>query len=99
MPTTLDGIDVFDQAQVLYAPGKASNAGGVSVSGLEQSQNAMRVSWSADEVDRRLRSIMKQVHDQCVLFGVEGDRVNYVKGANIGGFVRVADALLAYGVM
>ena len=99
MPTTLEGIDVFHRAQILYAPGKASNAGGVSVSGLEQAQNAMRLSWTAEEVDRKLQEIIAKIHEQCVQYGVEGEHVDYVKGANIAGFVRVADAMLAYGVM
>lgn len=99
MPTSLEGIDVFQRAQILYAPGKASNAGGVSVSGLEQSQNAMRISWTAEEVDARLQKIMRRVHEQCVQFGVEGEHVDYVKGANLAGFARVADAMIAYGVM
>ncbi len=99
MPTTLEGIDVFQAAQILYAPGKAANAGGVAVSGLEQTQNAMRVSWPAEEVDQRLQDIMMRVHEQCVQYGIEGEHIDYVKGANIAGFVRVADATLAYGIM
>lgn len=99
MPTVLDGIGIFQDAKILYAPSKAANAGGVAVSGLEQTQNAMRLSWSREEVDERLVSIMKNIHGQCAQFGKEGGRVNYVKGANIGGFVKVADAMLAYGVV
>ncbi|MGE4605997.1 MAG: NADP-specific glutamate dehydrogenase [Myxococcota bacterium] len=99
MPTVLDGIGVFQDAKILYAPSKAANAGGVAVSGLEQTQNAMRLSWSRAEVDDRLVSIMKNIHRQCVRFGKDDGQVNYVKGANIAGFVKVADAMLAYGVI
>jgi glutamate dehydrogenase (NADP+) len=99
MPTVLEGIGIFQDAKILYAPSKAANAGGVAVSGLEQTQNAMRLSWSREEVDERLVSIMKNIHGQCAAFGKEGGHVNYVKGANIGGFVKVADAMLAYGVV
>ncbi|MFP8880476.1 MAG: NADP-specific glutamate dehydrogenase, partial [Myxococcota bacterium] len=99
MPTVLDGIGVFQDAKILYAPSKAANAGGVAVSGLEQTQNAMRLSWSRAEVDDRLISIMKNIHRQCVRFGKDDGQVNYVKGANIAGFVKVADAMLAYGVI
>ena len=99
MPTVLDGIGVFQDAKILYAPSKAANAGGVAVSGLEQTQNSMRLSWSREEVDERLVDIMKNIHDQCAEFGSDGGHVNYVKGANIAGFVKVADAMLAYGVV
>ncbi len=100
MPTTIDGMHVFQNAKVLFAPGKASNAGGVAVSGLEQTQNAMRLSWSREEVDTRLKEIMVGIHDQCVKYGETADgHVDYVKGANIAGFVKVADAMMAYGVM
>ncbi|MCB1211008.1 MAG: glutamate dehydrogenase, partial [Verrucomicrobiales bacterium] len=86
--------------KILYAPGKASNAGGVSVSGLEQSQNSLRLSWSREEVDTRLRGIMHDIHKKCIAHGVEPDgSVNYVRGANIGGFIRVADAMLAQGLV
>ncbi len=99
MPTTLDAVDVFLKARTLYAPGKASNAGGVAVSGLEMSQNAMRLSWSADEVDQRLHGIMESIHDNCVRYGKRSDgSINYVAGANIAGFVKVADAMLQQGV-
>ena len=85
---------------MLHAPGKASNAGGVAVSGLEQSQNALRLSWDHEEVDQRLQGIMRRIHGRCVEFGQDGNgRVDYVKGANVAGFVRVADALLAYGAV
>jgi len=99
MPSTLDAIEVFQDAKILYAPSKAANAGGVAVSGLEQTQNAMRLSWTREEVDNHLRRIMADIHAQCVKWGQEGDRVNYVKGANVAGFVKVADAMLAYGVL
>ncbi len=99
MPTTLDAIDVFQHAKILYAPGKASNAGGVAVSGLEMSQNSIRLSWTAEEVDQRLQAIMKDIHENCVRHGQQEDgRVNYVDGANIAGFVKVADAMISQGV-
>jgi len=99
MPTTYEGAKLFEESKVLYAPGKAANAGGVAISGLEMTQNAMRLNWSHEEVDLRLQSIMKRIHEQCVEYGQEKDYVNYVKGANIAGFVKVADAMLSYGVM
>ena len=99
MPTSQAGVQVFLDAKILYAPGKAANAGGVAVSGLEMSQNSMRISWTRDEVDSHLKRFMKDIHDQCVTYGKEGIHINYVKGANIAGFVKVADAMLAYGVM
>jgi len=100
MPTELGGVHAFQKAQILYAPSKAANAGGVAVSGLEQSQNALRMSWTADEVDAKLLVIMKDIHAQCVKYGGgENEHVDYVRGANLAGFVRVADAMLAYGVV
>ncbi len=99
MPATADAIRLLAERKVLHAPGKASNAGGVAVSGLEQSQNSMRISWSRDEVDRRLQTIMSEIHERCVQHGEEKGRVNYVTGANIAGFKKVADAMLAYGVV
>ena len=99
MPTTLDAVDVFVEAGILFAPGKASNAGGVAVSGLEMSQNAMRLLWTAGEVDSKLHNIMQSIHHACVHYGEENGRINYVKGANIAGFVKVADAMLAQGVV
>ncbi|MCH7910936.1 MAG: glutamate dehydrogenase, partial [Candidatus Hydrogenedentes bacterium] len=99
MPTELEGVHAFLDAKILYAPSKAANAGGVTVSGLEQTQNAQRYSWTREEVDAKLRDIMKKIHAQCVQYGDEGDWVDYVKGANLGGFVRIADAMLAYGVV
>jgi glutamate dehydrogenase (NADP+) len=97
MPSSLDAVHRLLDARVLFGPAKAANAGGVAVSGLEQSQNALRISWPMEEVDARLRGIMKSIHSQCVKWGSEGDSVNYVKGANLAGFIKVADAMLAYG--
>lgn len=99
MPTTLAAVDIFIEAGILFAPGKASNAGGVAVSGLEMSQNAMRLLWTAGEVDSKLHAIMQSIHHACVHYGEENGRINYVKGANIAGFVKVADAMLAQGVV
>ena len=99
MPSTLEAVDLFIEAGILYAPGKASNAGGVAVSGLEMSQNAMRLLWTDGEVDAKLHSIMQNIHQACVNYGEENGRINYVKGANIAGFVKVADAMLAQGVV
>lgn len=99
MPTTLEAINAFREAQVLFAPGKAANAGGVAVSGLEMTQNSMRLTWTAEELEDRLQKIMKKIHQQCVRYGEEpSGYMNYVKGANIAGFIKVADAMLAYGV-
>ena len=100
MPTELDAVHALVDGKVLFGPAKAANAGGVAVSGLEQSQNALRLSWSREEVDLRLRTIMKDIHEKCISHGENGDGyVNYVRGANIAGFVKVADAMLAYGVV
>jgi glutamate dehydrogenase (NADP+) len=99
MPSTPEAIEVYQQNKLLYGPGKAANAGGVAVSGLEMTQNSMRLPWSRDEVDGRLQTIMKNIHATCVKFGSEGEYIDYVKGANIGGFVKVADAMLAQGVV
>ncbi len=99
MPTMPEGVDVFLQAKILYGPGKAANAGGVATSGLEMTQNAGMTRWNRDEVDRRLQHIMKEIHDNCVRYGSNGSFVNYVQGANIGGFVKVAEAMLAQGVV
>ena len=100
MPSTLGAVEAFTQAKILYAPGKASNAGGVATSGLEMSQNAIRLSWSAEEVDKRLFDIMANIHENCVENGAAADGyVNYVNGANIAGFRKVADAMLAQGVV
>ncbi|OPX31608.1 glutamate dehydrogenase [candidate division KSB1 bacterium 4484_188] len=99
MPSTIEAINVFQANKILFAPGKAANAGGVAVSGLEMSQNSLRLSWTREEVDQRLHSIMKSIHETCVKYGKEGDYINYVKGANIGGFIKVADAMLDQGVV
>ena len=100
MPSTPDAISVFQDAKILFAPGKASNAGGVATSGLEMSQNSLRLSWSAQEVDEKLHGIMNDIHAACVKYGKDGDGyVDYVKGANVAGFVKVADAMLAQGVV
>ncbi len=100
MPCTLKAVKEFIEADVLFGPGKAANAGGVAVSGLEQSQNALRLSWTREEVDRRLQEIMKSIHTRCAEFGNHGDGyVNLVRGANIAGFVKVADAMMAYGAV
>lgn len=100
MPSTLDAIKAFEDARLLYAPGKASNAGGVATSGLEMSQNAIRMSWTQSEVDERLKGIMKSIHAACLKYGKRPDgTVSYVTGANIAGFVKVADAMLAQGVI
>ncbi len=100
MPTTPEAIEVFHKAKILFSPGKASNAGGVATSGLEMSQNSLRLSWTREEVDERLHAIMNDIHAACVKYGKDGDGyVDYVKGANIAGFVKVADAMLAQGVV
>ena len=99
MPTTPEAIHLFVENKILFAPGKASNAGGVAVSGLEMAQNSLRYSWSREEVDNRLQVIMKDIHQSCVEYGTENGFTNYVKGANIAGFVKVADAMLAQGVV
>ena len=100
MPTSLEAVHVFREAGLLHGPAKASNAGGVAVSGLEQSQNSLRISWSRDEVDTRLREIMRNIHAECVRYGSDASgHTDYVTGANIAGFVKVADAMLAYGVV
>jgi len=99
MPTTPQGVEVFQKAKILYAPGKASNAGGVATSGLEMSQNSMRLSWSRQEVDKKLHEIMVAIHESCVKYGKEDKYINYVKGANIAGFVKVADAMLDQGLV
>jgi glutamate dehydrogenase (NADP+) len=100
MPTDLEGVHIFKEAQMLYAPGKASNAGGVAVSGLEMSQNSERRSWKESELQQLLRDIMDGIHDRCLEYGRKSDSyVDYVKGANIAGFKKVADAMLAFGVV
>jgi glutamate dehydrogenase (NADP+) len=97
MPSTPEAIEVFLSNKILFAPGKASNAGGVATSGLEMSQNSLRLAWTRDEVDQRLHNIMKSIHESCVKFGKSGNYVDYVKGANVAGFVKVADAMIDQG--
>lgn len=100
MPSTPEAVSVFQKAKILYAPGKASNAGGVTTSGLEMSQNSLRLIWTSQKVDDRLKTIMADIHSSCVKYGTdETGHVDYVKGANIAGFVKVADAMLAQGVV
>jgi glutamate dehydrogenase (NADP+) len=100
MPSTPEAVKVFADAKLLFAPGKASNAGGVATSGLEMSQNSMRLSWSAEEVDKRLHEIMNSIHESCVQHGRQKDGyVNYVKGANVAGFLKVANAMMDQGVV
>ena len=100
MPTTIEAISVFQEAKILYAPGKASNAGGVATSGLEMSQNSQRLSWTREEVDAKLQDIMKKIHSQCLKYSnTENGYTDYVKGANIAGFIKVADAIVAEGVI
>ena len=100
MPTTPEAIKVFQDAKILYAPGKAANAGGVAVSGLEMSQNSERLKWSREEVDAKLHDIMNDIHANCVKYGTENDGyVNYVKGANVAGFLKVAKAMMAQGIV
>ncbi len=99
MPSTPDAAEVFINSKILYGPGKAANAGGVATSGLEMSQNSLRLSWTREEVDEKLHNIMIAIHEQCVEYGKEGDYINYVKGANIAGFIKVADTMLDHGVV
>ncbi|MTB40313.1 glutamate dehydrogenase, partial [Providencia sp. wls1948] len=99
MPTTIPATELFLEAGVLFAPGKAANAGGVATSGLEMAQNAARMGWKAEKVDARLHHIMLDIHNHCVEFGGEAKQTNYVQGANIAGFVKVADAMLAQGIL
>ena len=99
MPSTPEAVKTFQDAKILYSPGKASNAGGVAVSGLEMSQNSERLSWTAEEVDKKLHDIMVNIHENCVKYGTEADGyVNYVKGANVAGFMKVAKAMMAQGI-
>ena len=100
MGCTPEAIKAFQDARILFAPGKAVNAGGVATSGLEMTQNAMHISWSAEEVDKKLHEIMQNIHEACVKFGTEPDGyINYVKGANIAGFMKVANAMLEQGII
>ncbi len=99
MPSTPEAIAIFQEAKILFAPGKASNAGGVATSGLEMSQNSLRMNWTREEVDTKLKKIMKDIHSSCVEYGSEDNHIDYVKGANIAGFVKVADAMIDQGVV
>ncbi|HHW29668.1 MAG TPA: NADP-specific glutamate dehydrogenase [Syntrophomonadaceae bacterium] len=99
MPCTPEAVEVFESAGILFAPGKAANAGGVAVSGLEMCQNSQHICWCAEEVDSKLQDIMKNIHHQCVAYGKEKEQIDYVKGANIAGFIRVADAMIAQGII
>jgi glutamate dehydrogenase (NADP+) len=99
MPTEPEGIEIFQGAKILYGPGKAANAGGVATSALEMSQNSMRMSWCREEVDEKLQWIMKNIHENCVKYGKENKYVNYVNGANIAGFVKIADAMIDQGIV
>ena len=99
MPTDPDAVNIFLDAGILFGPGKAANAGGVATSGLEMSQNSMRLNWSREEVDTKLHTIMKNIHEACVIHGTENGSVNYVKGANIAGFIKIADSMLDQGVV
>lgn len=99
MPTEPAGVNAFRAAKIMFGPGKAANAGGVATSGLEMSQNAQHLSWTREEVDSKLQGIMKSIHSACVKHGKERDHVDYVKGANIAGFLKVADAMMDQGVV
>ena len=100
MPSTPEAVEVFLKNKILYGPGKAANAGGVAVSGLEMTQNSMRLPWSREEVDNRLHQIMINIHETCVKYGKNSSGfINYVNGANIGGFIKVANAMLAQGIV
>ncbi len=99
MPSTPEAIEKFTDAKILFAPGKASNAGGVATSGLEMSQNSLRLSWTAEEVDAKLHGIMVSIHDACVKYGTENGYTDYVKGANIAGFMKVADSMIDQGLV
>jgi len=100
MPCTPDAISVFTENKILFSPGKASNAGGVATSGLEMSQNSLRYNWTREEVDSKLHNIMLEIHQQCVKYGKQSDGyIDYVKGANIAGFVKVADAMIDQGMV
>ncbi len=99
MPTVPGGVDIFLNSKILYGPGKAANAGGVATSGLEMSQNSLRLGWSREEVDEKLHNIMKNIHKSCIKYGKDGGFINYVKGANIAGFVKVADAMIDQGLV
>ena len=99
MPSMPEAVEIFQENQMLFGPGKAANAGGVATSGLEMSQNSLRLNWTRDEVDERLKSIMSAIHEQCVEHGKTGTYIDYVKGANVAGFLKVANAMLDRGLV
>jgi glutamate dehydrogenase/leucine dehydrogenase len=99
MPTEPEGIEIFQEAKILYGPGKAANAGGVATSALEMTQNSQRLAWCREEVDEKLHWIMQKIHENCVKYGENKDYINYVIGANIAGFVKVADSMLDQGLI
>ena len=99
MPSTAAAVNYFTRNKILFGPGKASNAGGVAVSGLEMSQNSLRINWSREEVDSRLKMIMKEIHQSCLKHGSDNDYIDYVKGANIAGFIKIADSMLDQGLV
>ena len=99
MPSDPEAINIFQSSNVLFGPGKAANAGGVAVSGLEMSQNSMRIKWERDEIDKKLFNIMQSIHSSCVRHGKQDKSIDYVKGANIAGFIKVADAMIDQGVV
>ncbi len=99
MPSDPQAINIFLNHNLLFGPGKAANAGGVATSGLEMSQNSMRINWTREEVDQKLHQIMKDIHEACVLHGTQNGSINYVKGANIAGFIKVADSMIDQGVI
>jgi len=99
MPSSLEAVDIFRSNKIIFAPGKASNAGGVAVSGLEMSQNSMRLQWTREEVDDNLQKIMKEIHAKAVEYSKDKDRIDYITGANIAGFKRVADSMIAQGLV
>ena len=99
MPSNKDAVNIFIENKILFGPGKAANAGGVAVSGLEMSQNSQRISWSSEKVNNELKNIMSNIHSQCLEYGSDDGFTNYVKGANIGGFKKVADAMLDQGIV
>ena len=99
MPCSPKAISIFQKAKILYAPGKASNAGGVATSALEMSQNSLRLYWDAEEVDQRLQNIMFNIHESCLEYGKEGDYIDYVKGANVSAFLKIADSMMDQGLV
>ena len=99
MPSNPEAIEIYLENKILFGPGKAANAGGVAVSGLEMSQNSALMSWSREEVDEKLKTIMSSIHNVCEKHGKDGDFINYVKGANIAGFIKIADAMMDQGVV